>query len=104
MPDDRGRTESNDPTSLLDSPAKIDVIPGLAIFGIEASRAFKRPPVKSHVTAGNVLCDCVSKQNMAGAAGCRCNACLNPILCRRCDVRSDRKSTRLNSSHITISY
>src|SRR5439155_18892467 len=88
MPDDRGRAEGNDPSSLLDSPAKIDVVPGLAIFGIEAARAFKRPTVKRHVTAGNVLGDCVSMQNMTRAAGCRSNASLNPILCRRCDVRS----------------
>src|SRR5438105_1119961 len=88
MPDDCSWTESNDPSSLLNSPAKIDVVSGLTIFGIEAARAFKRPPVKSHVTAGNVLCDFVGKQNMAGAARSRSHAGLNPILCRRCNVRS----------------
>src|SRR6266480_2919405 len=88
VPDDRGWTECNDPASLLDSPAKIDVVPGLVIFGIETACAFKRPPVKSHVTAGNVLGDRVSKQNMTWTAGCRSNARLNPILCRRCDVWS----------------
>ena len=44
VPDDRGGTECNDPTSLLDSPAEIDVVPGLAIFGIEAAGAFECPP------------------------------------------------------------
>src|SRR5207249_7612338 len=84
----RSWTESNDASSLLDSPAKIDVVSGLAIFGIEAAGIFKRPTVKSHVTTGNMLGDYVSKENMARTAGCRSNACLNPILCRRCYVRS----------------
>src|ERR1700741_4570481 len=88
VPYDGSRTESNDPSSLLDSPAKIDVISGLSILGIEAARAFKCPPVKSHVTAGNVLGDCVSEQNMTWPAGCRGNARLNPVLCWRRDIRS----------------
>ncbi len=88
VPHDCSWTECDDPASLLDSPAKIDVIPGLVIFGIEAACAFKCPPVKSHVTSGNVLGDCVSKQNMTWSARCRGNARLDPILCRRRDVRS----------------
>src|ERR1043166_6125081 len=88
VPDNRSWAESNDPASLLDSPAKIDVIASLVIFRIETPCAFKRPPVKSHVTAGNVLGDCVSKQNMTWSAGCGGNARLNPILCRRRDVWS----------------
>src|SRR5215510_73392 len=71
VPDDCSRTECNDPASLLDSPAKIDVIASLVIFRIETPCAFKRPPVKSHVTAGNVFGDYVSKQNMTWPAGCR---------------------------------
>jgi len=54
VPHDCSWTECNDPASLLDSPAKIDIIASLVIFGIEAACALKRPPVKSHVTAGNV--------------------------------------------------
>ena len=88
VPHDGSRTESDDPSSLLDSPAKIDVVSGLAIFGIEAARAFERPPVKSHITTGNVLGDCVRKQNMTWTARRRRNARLNPILCWRGDVRS----------------
>src|SRR5438876_7771147 len=88
VPNNRSWAEGDDPASLLDSPAEIDVIPGLVIFGIEAACAFKCPPVKSHVTAGNVFGDRVSKQNMTWTAGCRSNARLNPILCRRRDVRS----------------
>src|ERR1700746_3376712 len=84
VPHDCSWAESDDPASLLNSPAKIDVVPSLAIFGIEAARAFKCPPVKSHVTAGNVLGDCVGKQHMTWTAGCRSNARLNPILCWRC--------------------
>src|ERR1700688_2776079 len=82
VPHDCSWTESDDPSSLLDSPAKIDVITCLAIFGIEAAGGFKGAPVKSHVTARNVLGDCVSKQNMTWTARRRSNARLNPILCR----------------------
>src|SRR5438093_4809362 len=88
VPHNCSRTECNDPASLLDSPAKVDVIASLVIFRVETACAFKCPPVKSHVTAGNVLGDCVSKQNMAGTAGRGSNARLNPILCRRRDVWS----------------
>src|SRR5437870_2160878 len=103
VPDDCGWTESNHPSSLLDSPAKIDIVPRFMVFGIEAAHAFKRPAIKRHVTAGNVLGNCIRKQDMTRTAGCRCNTRLNPILCRWCNVR-DRKSTRLNSSHVAISY
>ena len=88
MPDDCGWTESNDPSGLLDTPAKIDVIPGFAVFGIEAAQAFKRPAIKRHVTAGDVLGDCIGKQDMAWTAWRCCNTRLNPIFCRRCNVRS----------------
>src|ERR1043166_9288152 len=88
VPHDCSRAESDDPASLLNSPAKIDVVPSFAIFGVEAARAFKCPSIKSHVTARNVLGDCVGKQNMTWTARrCR-NARLNSILCRRRNVRS----------------
>src|SRR5438067_12169155 len=88
VPHGGSRSASDHPSSLLDSPAKIDVITCLAIFGIKPARTFKRPPVKGHVTTGNVLGNCISEQNMTWTARRRRNARLNPILCWRRDVRS----------------
>src|SRR5215467_10154744 len=88
MPDDRRRTERDDPSSLLNSPAKIDVVAGLPIFGIESAYTFEGPTVKCHVTTGNMLGDRIRKQNMVWSSRCRSNACLNPVLCRRRDVWS----------------
>ena len=68
MPDDRGRTERDYPSSLLNSPAEIHVVAGLAIFGIEPTYTFEGPTVKRHVTTGNMLGDCIRKQNMVWSA------------------------------------
>src|SRR4030095_8682825 len=87
MPDDRGGTKRYSPSSLLNSPAEIHVVAGLAIFGIEPGYTFEGPTVKCHVTTGNMLGDCIRKQNMVWSAWRRSNARLNPILCRRRDVR-----------------
>src|SRR4030095_7205559 len=88
VPHDRRRTERNHTTGLLEPPAKIDVIPGLAIFRIEAADALKRPPLERHVTTWNVFGNRVGQQNVAGAARRRCDTGLNPMLCRWRDVRS----------------
>src|SRR6185503_5737258 len=88
MPDDRGRTERDHPSSLLNSPAEIDVVAGFAIFGIETAYRFESPTIKRHVTTGNVLGDCIGKQDMIWSARRRSNACLNPILCGWRDVGS----------------
>src|SRR4030095_9359766 len=64
MPNDRGRTERDYPSTLLNSPAKIHVVASLAIFGIKPAHTFEGPAVKRHVTTGNVLGDCIGKQNM----------------------------------------
>src|SRR4029450_6472523 len=82
VPDDRGRTERNHTTRLLKPPAKIDVIPGLMIFRIEAADALKRPPLERHVTTGNVFGNRVGQQNVAGTARSRCDTGLNPMVCR----------------------
>src|ERR1700730_3497031 len=68
MPYDGGRAESDDATSLLKSPAKIDIVAGLVIFDIEPTDVLKGPSVEGHVTAGNVLRDCVREQNMTRPA------------------------------------
>src|SRR5215467_6694830 len=88
MPHDRSRAERNGPSSLLNSPAEIHVVAGLAIFGIESAYTFEGPTVKRHVTTGNMLGDGIREQNMIWAAGRGSNACLNPVLCRWRDVWS----------------
>src|SRR5215470_10478519 len=88
MPDDRSWTERDYATGLLNSPAEIDVVTRLAIFGIESAYSFESPKVKRHVTTGNMLCHGIREQNMIWAAGRCSNACLNPILCGRGNVWS----------------
>src|SRR5436190_248538 len=88
MPNDGGRAERDYPSSLLNSPAEIHVVAGLAVFRIESTYTFEGPTVKRHVTTGNMLGDCVRKQNMVWSARRCSNAGLNPILCRWRDVRS----------------
>src|SRR5881275_111074 len=92
VPHDRSRTEGNDPPSLLNSPAKIDVITCFAVFSVKAAHALKRPPIKRHVTTRNMLGDHIGKQYMARSTGCRCNAGRNPIFSGRRDIRSTYSS------------
>ena len=88
MPDDRGRTESDDVAFLLQAPAKIDVVACLAILGIEAADAIECPAIKGHVTPGNVLGHRIGQEHVARSAGRRGDAGLDPIFRRRRDVRS----------------
>ena len=69
VPDDRGRAKPDHAAGLLEPPAKIDIVAGRMIFGVEAADIFKRPSVERHVTTGNVFRDGVGKQNMARSAG-----------------------------------
>src|ERR1700730_5460127 len=82
MPYDGGWAESDDATSLLKSPAKIDIVAGLVIFGIEPADVLKGPSVEGHVTPGNMLRDCVREQNMARPTRRGCDAGLYTILIR----------------------
>src|SRR5262245_22325541 len=88
MPDDRGRAERDYLSTLLNSPAEIHVVAGLAIFGIESAYTIEGPTVKRHVTTWNMFGDCIREQNMVWSARRRSNARLDPILCRRRDVWS----------------
>jgi hypothetical protein len=81
MPHDRGWAEGNHATGLLEPPAKIDIVTGFPVFGIETTDVFKCPPIKRHITTGNVLGDCICEQNMAGSARRCCHAGLDPIPC-----------------------
>src|SRR3984893_1576377 len=86
MPYDGGWAESDDATSLLKSPAKIDIVAGVLIFGIDPVDVLKGPSVEGHVTPGNMLRDCVREQNMARPTRRGGDTGLDPILRRRSDV------------------
>src|SRR5262245_66095193 len=64
MPNDCRRTERDYASRLLNSPAEIHVVAGLPVFRIESAHAFEGPTVEGHVTSGNVLRDCIRKQNV----------------------------------------
>ena len=61
MPNDCGWIESDYPAGLLNTPAKIDIVSSLAVFGIEATHGVERPAIKRHVTTGYMLGDCIGK-------------------------------------------
>src|ERR1043166_4947526 len=88
MPDDRGGTESNRVSGLLHAPAKIHVVSRRVILRIEPTDIFESPAIPRHVTTRNVLRDRVGKQDMARSAGRGGEACLNPVLRGRRNVRS----------------
>ena len=86
MPDDRRWAECNDLALLLEAPAEVDVVAGLAVLGVEATDLVEGPAVESHVAAGDVLCHHVGEEHVAGAAGCGRHAGLLPVLGRRGDI------------------
>ena len=88
MPDDRGRTKRDDAARLLQSPAKIDIVAGRVIFGIEAADLLKGPAIKRHITTRNVFGDCVGQQNVTRSARRSRDARLDRILRGRTDVRT----------------
>ena len=88
MPDNGGRTEGDDLPLLLETPAEVDVVSGLAVFGIEAANLIKGPAVEGHVASWNVLGNHVGEQDMARTSGSRCYTSLMPVLGRRGDVRA----------------
>src|SRR5690242_21296239 len=63
----------------------------LAKRRVETADGLKTTFAKRHVAAGNVFSVVIGKQDVNGPA-------------RRVDHARDRKSTRLNSSHMSISY
>ena len=88
MPDDGGRAEGDRVSGLLDAPAKIDVVTGLVIFGVEPTDVFEGPPIPGHVTTGNVFGHGVGEQDVARPAGRGGDAGLHPVLRRRRNVRA----------------
>ena len=75
---------------MLESPAKIDVVAGFAIFGIEAADIFESPAPERHVTAGNMLGHGIGKEDVAGAARGGRDTGLDPLLGGRSDVGASR--------------
>src|SRR5205085_6994242 len=88
MPDDGRGTEGDLVSGLLDAPAKIDVVAGLVILGIEAADTFKDPAIPRHVAAGDVLGHGVGKEHMTRPAGSGRDTRLHPILRGRRNIRS----------------
>src|SRR6266852_4996123 len=88
MPNNRGRTESDDATGLLQTPTKIDIVAGLMVFGIKTADLFEGPAVKRHVTAGNVFGHRIGEQNVTRSPGGSGHTRLNRILRWRTHVRS----------------
>src|SRR6266513_1712782 len=64
MPDNRGGTKGDDEARLLQAPAKIDIVAGFMILGIETADLFEGPAIKRHVTAGNVFRFGIGQQNV----------------------------------------
>ena len=87
MPHDRGRAEGDDVAFLLQAPAKIHVVAGLAILDVEPADAFERPAIKRHVTTGDVFRHRIGEQNVARPAGRGRDTGLHPIFRRRRNVR-----------------
>ena len=88
VPDQRRGAEPDDTAGLLQTPAEIHIVPGLVIFRVKAADAFKRPAIKSHVTAGNMFCDGIGEEHVTGTTRGRGHAGLDPILRGRRDVRA----------------
>ncbi len=88
VPDDGGGAEGDDAAALLEAPAEVHIVAGLAVFVVEAADLVERPTVESHVAAGNVLGDDIGEEHMARTAGGRGHTGLHPIFRRRRDVRA----------------
>ncbi len=86
MPDQRRRAERNLMPGLLDPPAEINVIPGLVIFRIEPTDAFKRPAIPGHVAPWNVFGHDVRQQDVTRPAGSGGDAGLHPVSRRRRNI------------------
>ena len=87
MPDNRGGTESDDATGLLQTPAKINIVARFMIFGIKTADLVEGPAVKRHVTARNVFGLGIGKQDVARSSRRSGHARLNRVLRRRTHVR-----------------
>src|SRR6202040_2447809 len=69
MPDNGSGTKGDDESRLLETPAKIDIVAGFMVLGIETADLFERPTVKRHVTTGNVLGHGIGQQNVTRSTG-----------------------------------
>jgi hypothetical protein len=87
VPDDGRGAEGDDVARLLEAPAEVHVVAGLAVIGIEAADEIERPAMECHVAAGDVLGHHVGEQHVARSARCGSDARLDPVLRRRRDVR-----------------
>ena len=88
MPDNGGGAEGNHTAALLQAPAEVHIVTGLAVFGVEAADLIEGPAVKSHVAAGNVFRDDIGEKHVVRSARSRRHARLNPIFSRWRNVGS----------------
>src|SRR5438128_6055487 len=64
MPNNGGRTESERPAFLLQTPTDIHVIAGHPELRIKAANRLQRRHPKSHIASRNMFCFTVGEQNM----------------------------------------
>ena len=88
MPNNRGRTESDNAARLLQAPAKIDIVASLVIFRIKTADLFEGPSIKRHVTTRDMLGHGIGQQNVARPTGRGGHARLNRVLRRRTHIGS----------------
>src|SRR6266481_5452524 len=69
MPNNRGRTESDNAARLLQAPAKVDIVASLVIFRIKTADLFEGPAIKRHVTTRDMLGHGIGQQNVARPTG-----------------------------------
>src|SRR5215471_15092165 len=69
MPDECARSESDPISCLLQPPAQIDVVTGLAVSRVETVELQQDFPSKRHITTGNVFRDLIAFQHVGGLAG-----------------------------------
>src|SRR5215467_14712793 len=86
MPHDRRWRETDGPATLLQPPADVDVIPGNAKTGIEASDLQELVASIGHVAAGDVLGDAVRQQNVNRTARGVCDTVGDGAVAGRRDV------------------
>ena len=81
MPDERPRREGDQEPLMLETPADIHVVAGLAKLGIEPVDRLEDLAAKSHVAAGDMLGDLVAQQDMRRLARCGRHARGQPSVC-----------------------
>src|SRR5699024_12805393 len=78
--------------------------PSLSVFCFLIVRRPPRSPLFPYTTLFRSVSPPVTRSDPSGRRLPRCEQILNPADCQLRVRQPDRKSTRLNSSHVSISY